>query len=63
MKSNDTKYVVSPKGKGIYVNKALNTAQEHVNIGHSDHQELAEQCVKDIVDSGAEFEVIKYLLR
>jgi hypothetical protein len=54
---------MSPKGKGIYnVNRALNTAQEHVNIGHSDHEKLAKQCVKDIVDSGVEFEVIKFLL-
>ena len=53
---------MSPKGKGIYnANKAPKIAQEHVNIGHSDHEELVEQCVKDIVDSGVEFEGIKFL--
>ena len=63
MQRNHTKHAMSPKGKGIYnVNRAPKTAQEHVNIGHSDHEEFIEQCVKDIVDSGVEFEVIKFLL-
>jgi hypothetical protein len=55
------KHAVSPKGKCIYnVNRAPNTAQEHVNFCHSDHEELVEQCLKDNVDSGVEFEVIKF---
>ena len=63
MQRNHMKYVVFPKGKGIYnFNRASKTAQEHVNIDHSNHQELTEKCVKDTVDSDVEFEVIKFLL-